>query len=499
MAGGGGGGKGSDQEECDQPDRFRTLERERGKVMTNSKRAQIGKPTIQPRGNVCSQPPNLQNWRERIRQSAQKGKEAKFTSLWHHVYDIETLREAYFGLKRKSAPGMDGETWKHYGMNLEENLQDLSGRLRRGAYKAKPVTRVYIPKGGGKERPIGIPVLEDKIVQRATVAVLNCIYEVDFKNFSYGFRLKRNPHQALDALAVAINTRKVSWVLDADIRGFFDAISHEWMMKFMEHRIADERVLRHIKKWLNAGVLEDGVKRYAEEGTPQGGSISPLLANIYLHYVLDLWVSQWRKTQATGELITVRFADDFVVGFQYRKDGQRFMKELKARLQTFNLELNESKTRLIEFGRFATENAKKWGEGKPKTFDFLGFRHICDKTAKGNFVVLRETRPDRMQRKLKDIKLELKRRMHQSTPEVGKWLRSVLRGHYQYFGVPRNNRRLSTFRHQVMRLWWRSMARRSQRQRNMYERMKRLTERWLPQPTICHPYPEERLCVIYSR
>jgi len=467
--------------------------------MVNSQRARIGKPRTQPRGKTCCQTPDLQNWRERIRQAARKDKRMRFTSLWHHVYDVGNLREAYLGLKRQAAPGVDGTGWKQYGEDLEENLQDLSERLRRGAYRARLVKRVYIPKRDGRERPIGIPVLEDKIVQRALVEVLNCIYETDFQGFSYGFRPGRSPHNALDALAVGIRTRYVNWVLDADIRGFFDSIDHVWLMKFVEHRIADRRVLRHIKKWLNAGVLEDGVRKWMQEGTPQGGSISPLLANIYLHYTFDLWADHWRNTYASGEVIIVRYADDIVAGFQYRTDGRRFKQAMGERLCKFHLELNADKTRLIEFGRYAAENAKKWGEGKPKTFDFLGFRHICDKTKNGHFIILRETIPSRMQQKLKEIKVELKRRMHHSIPEVGRWLRSVLLGHYRYYGVPRNSRRLNAFRYFVSRLWLRSLLRRSQRYRKICERMRRLADQWLPNPVIYHPYPEERLCVIYPK
>lgn len=467
--------------------------------MVNSKRAQIGKLRIQPRGSTCGQAPDLQNWQERIRQVASKDKEVRFTTLWHHVYNVGNLREAYFSLKRQAAPGVDGKTWKQYGEMLEENIQELSDKLRRGAYRAKAVKRVYIPKADGNERPIGIPALEDKIVQRTMVEVLNCIYETDFKGFSYGFRPRRSQHDALDAVAVGINTRYVSWVLDADICGFFDAIDHKWLMKFVEHRIADKRMLRHIKKWLNAGVLEDGVRKWKAEGTPQGGSISPLLANIYLHYAFDLWADHWRKTHASGEVIMVRYADDIVVGFQYRADGRRFKEAMRERLQKFELELHTEKTRLLEFGRFATENAKRRGEGKPKTFDFLGFRHICDRTTKGHFTVLRETIPERMQRKLKEVKRELRKRMHLPIPEVGRWLKSVLRGHYRYYGVPRNSRRLSAFRYYVSRLWMQSLQRRSQRYKNMREQMRRLANQWLPNPAIYHPYPEERLGVIYPR
>jgi group II intron reverse transcriptase/maturase len=419
----------------------------------------------------------------------------QFTTLWHHVYDVARLREAYLSLKRQAAPGVDGETWQHYGEDLEDNLQDLSDRLRRGAYRAKPVRRVYLPKSDGRQRPIGVPTLEDKIVQRTTSEVLSAVYEADFKGFSYGFRPGRSPHEALDALTVGIRTKRVNWVLDADIRGFFDAISHEWMVKFMEHRIADQRVVRHIKKWLNAGVLEDGVRTSVKEGTPQGGSISPLLANVYLHYVFDLWADQWRSQRARGDVVIVRFADDSVVGFEHRTDAEQFLDDLQERLRKFNLELQSTKTRLIEFGRGAADNVRRRGEGKPETFDFLGFTHACDKTRDGKFIVLRQTMRQRMRAKLKDLKTELRKRWHLPVSTVGQWLRSVLLGHYRYYGVPRNGRKLHAFRYQVFRLWLRALRRRSQRHRITPARMARLVKLWLPTPRIFHPYPEQRLGV----
>src|SRR5438876_280625 len=328
---------------------------------------------------------------ERVRQAAGKDKKLRFTALLHHIYNLETLRMAYFRLKKEAAPGMDGETWRHYGEKLEENLQDLSERLKRGAYRAKPVRRVYIPKADGRQRPLGVTALEDKIVQRAAVEVLNAIYETDFLGFSYGFRPGRSQHQALDALYTGLLTRKVNWVLDLDIKGFFDGISHEWLVKFLEHRIADRRVVRLIQKWLNAGVLEDGRRTRSEEGTPQGGSISPLLANVYLHYAFDLWAQRWRKTQASGAVIVVRYADDFIVGFQEKSDAERFWVELAERFRKFRLELHPEKTRLLEFGPYAAENRTKRGLGKPETFDFLGFTHICGKKRSGRFTVVRQT------------------------------------------------------------------------------------------------------------
>src|SRR6059036_2872271 len=434
---------------------------------------------------------------ERVRQAAERDKKVRFTALLHHVYNIEHLRVAYHALKRDAAPGIDGETWEHYGQALEANLADLSGRLKRRAYRAKPVKRTYIPKADGRQRPLGIPTLEDKLVQRTTVEVLNAIYETDFLGFSYGFRPGRSPHHALDALYAGLLTRKVNWVLDADIRGCYEAIDHGWLVKFVEHRIADRRVVRLIQKWLNAGVLEDGKRMRAEEGTPQGGSASPLLANIYLHYAFDLWVQSWRQKHAHGDVIVVRFADDIVAGFQSKSDAERFWAELIERLRKFRLELHPEKTRLLEFGPFAAENRRRGGQGKPETFNFLGFAHICGKKrSNGRFTVVRQTIRKRLQAKLSEVKAELRRRMHDPVPEVGKWLRSVVGGHIRYFGVPMNGPALRTFRYQVGRLWWRAMSRRSQNGRVLWDRMRRLINRWLPLARLCHPYPLRRLGVI---
>lgn len=433
---------------------------------------------------------------DRVRQAACRDKGLKFTSLWHHVYNVGRLREAYLALKRNAAAGVDGQTWEAYGQELESNLQNLSDRLTAGTYRAKPVKRVYIPKADGRQRPIGIPVLEDKIVQRAAVAVLNAIYETDFLGFSYGFRPGRSAHRALDALAVGIQTKKVSWLLDADIKSFFDTLSHEWLTKFIEHRIADPRVVRHIQKWLNAGVMENGKRMDQEEGTPQGGSISPLLANIYLHYVFDLWADQWRKTQARGDVIIVRYADDFVVGFQHESDARRFLEELRERFRQFNLELHADKTRVIEFGRFATERRNRRGQGKPPTFNFLGFTHSCSKTRQGRFVVLRQTMSRRMRAKLHQVKEELAHRIHAGIETTGRWLRSVLRGFAQYHAIPRNLRAVHCFRHWVSRHWRDALRRRSQKGAVIWTRMARLIEHWLPVPRILHPYPEVRLTLM---
>ena len=434
---------------------------------------------------------------ERVRQAARRDRKLRFTALLHHVYNPEMLREAYFRLKREAAPGVDRVTWRQYGEALEDNLQNLSERLKRGAYRAKPVRRVFIPKADGRQRPLGVTALEDKLVQRATVEVLNAIYETDFLGFSYGFRPGRSQHDALDALYTGLLTRKVNWVLDADIRGYFDAIDHGWLVKFVEHRIADRRVVRLIQKWLNAGVLEDGTRTRSEQGTPQGGSASPLLANIYLHYVFDLWVQRWRRTQARGDVIVVRYADDIVVGFQYKSDAERFRAELAERFSKFALELHPDKTHLIEYGPFAASNRRRRGQGKPETFDFLGFTHICgNKRSNGRFTVLRQTMRKRLQAKLKQVKTELRRRLHDPVPEVGRWLRSVVGGHIRYYGVPMNSRALSAFRFHVAWLWYRSLRRRSQKSRLTWERMRRLIDRWLPPDRICHPYPLRRLGVI---
>jgi group II intron reverse transcriptase/maturase len=439
----------------------------------------------------------MQQALERVRQAAKQDRKMRFTALLHHVYHPDTLREAYYGLKREAAPGLDGVTWQDYGGNLEANLQDLSGRLKRGAYRARPTRRAYIDKADGRKRPLGVMALQDKIVQRATVEVLNAIYEVDFLGFSYGFRPGRSPHKALDALYVAQLTRKVNWVLDADICGFFDAIDRNWLVKFIEHRIGDRRIVRLIQKWLNAGVLEEGKRICSETGTVQGGSISPLLANVYLHYVFDLWVQRWRNTQARGEVIVVRYADDFIVGFQHKEEAERFMEDLRQRFAKFGLELHSEKTRLIEFGPWAAENRRRKGQGKPKTFQFLGFTHICGrKRSNGYFTVCRQSMRKRLQAKLAEVKAELRRRMCRPVPEVGHWLSTVLTGHYRYYGVPMNARALWLFRDRLGWLWRRSLSRRSQRGRMPWQRMARLIDRYLPNPRIYHDYPLRRLGVI---
>jgi RNA-directed DNA polymerase len=434
-----------------------------------------------------------------VREVARRERRTRFTALLHHV-TTELLRDSYYALRREAAPGVDGVTWAEYETDLDEKLADLHGRIHRGTYRAQPSKRAYIPKVDGRRRPLGIAALEDKIVQQAVVTVLNQIYEEDFLGFSYGFRPGRSPHHALDALWVGIMRKKVNWILDADIRGFFDNLSHEWMVKFIEHRVADRRILRLIRKWLRAGVSEEGQWSKTEVGTPQGSVASPLLANIYLHYVFDLWGRHWRKHHATGDMIVVRYADDIVVGFEHRTDAERFVQEWKARLQKFGLELHPDKTRLIEFGRYAAEHRKQRGEGKPEVFNFLGFTHICGKTRKtGSFIVKRKTIQKRLSAKLRELKQELRWRWHQPVADVGQWLRSVVRGHFNYHAVPGNMASLNTFRAQVIWRWYRALRRRSQRDRMTWVRFWPLVDRWIPSAKILHPHPNLRFDARHLR
>jgi RNA-directed DNA polymerase len=428
---------------------------------------------------------------DRVRRKARTDKEQRFTALLHHV-DVDRLREAYRALNPRAATGVDDVTWEDYGRGLEGNLRDLHRRAQGGSYRARPTRRAYIPKPDGRKRPLGIAALEDKILQRAVVEVLNGIYETDFLGFSYGFRPGRSAHDALDALAFGIDRKKVSWVLDADIRDFFGQIDHDWLMRFLEHRIADPRVLRLIAKWLAAGVIEDGIRSRTERGTAQGASASPLLANVYLHYVFDLWAHQWRGRHAHGEIIIVRYADDYLVGFEHERDARRFLADLRGRLAKFGLELEPSKTRLIQFGRFAARDRARRGLGKPETFDFLGFTHCCARTKNGRFMLKRITIAKRMRAKLREVKDELNRRRHHAIPEQGRWLASVLRGHYAYYAVPGNSDRINRFYNEVTRHWLRALRRRSQRHRLPWTRMRRLSARWLPPPKRMHPFPNAR-------
>jgi RNA-directed DNA polymerase len=431
---------------------------------------------------------------DRVREVAVEGKGVRFTALLHHV-NVARLRVAYWAIRPKAAAGVDGVTWAEYGRGLEERLQDLQVRVQAGRYRAKPSRRVYIPKADGGSRPLGIASLEDKIVQRAVVEVLNAIYEVDFRGFSYGFRPGRGPHDALDAVSVGLSARRVNWVLDADIREFFTRLDHVWLREFLRHRIADERLLRLIGKWLSVGVVEDGTWTESEAGSPQGASVSPLLANVYLHYVFDLWADWWRRTQASGDVVIVRFADDIIVGFEHEQEARAFLDGLRGRLAKFGLELHPDKTRLIEFGRHADWKRRRRGQGKPETFDFLGFTHLCARSRRGRFWVKRITIAKRMRAKLRQVKTDLMRRRHDPVLDQARWLRAVVAGHTGFYGVPGNYDAVNEFRTQVTRHWYRALRRRSQKTRLTWARMNLIAKRWLPPATICHPFPNQRLIV----
>jgi len=435
---------------------------------------------------------------ERVRQAARQRKKERFTALLHHV-NVDTLRTAFYALKRNAAPGVDGLTWTDYEAGLEPRLTDLHSRVHRGAYRPQPSRRTYIPKADGRQRPLAIAALEDKIVQGAVAMVLNAIYEEDFLGFSYGFRPGRGQHDALDALVVGITSTKVNWILDADIRSFFDTVSQKCLIAFLEHRIGDPRITRVIQKWLRAGVLEDGAVTVSEMGTGQGSVISPLLANIYLHYVIDLWANRWRRREATGDMIIVRYADDIVVGFEHEADAHRFLDAMRMRLEEFALSLQPEKTRLIEFGRHAADRRAQRGLGKPETFNFLGFTVICGKSRRGDFQLKRKTRRDRMRAKLLEVKEQLRRRMHRPIPEQGQWLRQVVGGFFNYHAVPTNGRALSAFRYHVTLLWRRTLRRRSQKDRLSWDRITRLANDWLPMPRILHPWPDKRFAVRHPR
>lgn len=428
---------------------------------------------------------------EGVREAARRNRRAKFTALLHHITPA-LLEESYQALNRTAAVGVDGVTWREYGEGLAARLSELHRKVHTGAYRTQPSRRSYIPKADGKRRPLGIAALEDKIVQQAVVIVLNAIYEVDFLGFSYGFRTGRGQHDALDALWVGLTRRQVGWVLDADIKAYFDSIDHDWMMRFLAHRIADPRLLRLIHKWLKAGVIEDGHRIEAERGTPQGAVISPLLANIYLHYVHDLWAHQWRRREARGDVILVRYADDSVVGFQHEAEAKGFLEALKTRLAQFGLELHPEKTRLIEFGRTAEINRRKRGLSRPETFDFLGFTHCCSRTRRGAFTILRLTIKKRMRATLATLRETLYRRRHEPVVEVGRWLHRVVRGYFNYHAVPGNLTRLEGFRAEVTRAWRQALLRRSQKRRLPWERFRRLVKQFIPSVRRVHPYPTER-------
>jgi group II intron reverse transcriptase/maturase len=428
---------------------------------------------------------------QRIGNKAKEQPEEQLTNLLSHI-KVPLLAEAYRRLQKRAATGVDGVTWEQYGERLDERLLDLQDRIHRGSYHPQPVRRVHIPKGMGDTRPIGIPALEDKVVQQAVRMVLEPIYEAMFVGFSYGFRPQRSAHDALDAVAEAIR-RKVNWVLDADIRSFFDTIDHGWMQRFLEHRIGDKRMVRLLMKWMHAGVMENGKLHEVEEGTPQGGIISPLLANVYLHYVFDLWALQWRKRHASGEVYVVRYADDLWLGFQREQDARAMHAALATRLVEFGLELHADKTRVLQFGRFAREDRERQGLRKPATFEFLGFTHIAGVNRQGGFVLKRRTSRRKRRAKLAAIKEEAEFRRHWDVKEQYDWLASVLRGHYRYYAVPTNYRALWSFCRAVANIWYRSLQRRSQRAGWNVAQLVRFEARFpLPQPQILHPWPTER-------
>jgi RNA-directed DNA polymerase len=460
-----------------------------GRTLTKENAEQPNSNRTPSRENGCS-------GLDRVRQAARGNEQLKFTALLHHI-NIDLLRRSYYGLKRQAAPGVDGVVWQDYGKGLEERLADLHGRIHRRAYRAKPSLRKWIPKGdGSQQRPLGIAALEDKIVQAAAVQVLNQIWEEDFTEFSFGFRAGRGQHQALDALCTGIIAKKVNYILDLDIRSFFDRVQHDHLERFIRHRIGDHRLVHLILKWVKAGVMEDGKWFETEAGTPQGAVISPVLANLYLHYVLDLWVRAWRKKVARGDVTVVRYADDAVLGFQYREEAERFLADLRERLRKFELELHPEKTRLIEFGRYAAERRAERGEGKPETFNFLGFTHICGKNhSTGNFMVYRKTMGKRMAAKLKELRQKLREDLHAPTRDTVKWLQSVVRGYFQYHAVPRNERRMKAFRHEVLRMWWWQLRRRSQRTRWGWNKFMEKLGSQLPEVETLHPYPEVRFAL----
>jgi RNA-directed DNA polymerase len=435
---------------------------------------------------------------ERIRQAARRNRKEKFTALMHHI-SVDLLETAFLELRKAAAPGIDGVTWQDYEADLEGNLADLHDRVQSGTYRATPSRRVYIPKPDGGRRPLAVAALEDKIVQRAAVAVLNAIYEEDFLGFSYGFRPGRGAHDALDALSTAIDRAKVNFIVDADIAKFFDTVSQDWLIRFLEHRIGDKRIIRLIRKWLKAGVLEEGEIRTAEEGTGQGSAISPLLANVYLHYGFDLWAERYRRREAEGDMVIVRYADDTIVGFEHEADARRFLEAMRERLAAFALKLHPDKTRLIEFGRRAAAARKSRGLGKPETFNFLGFTFICGNSRNGGFLLKRKSRGDRMQAKLKEIKAGLKARMHEPVKRQGLWLRQVVQGWFNYHAVPTNFRALCAFHHHVKDQWRRTLRRRSQKDDMTWTRIAALAQEWLPTPRIRHPWPSQRFAVRHPR
>jgi RNA-directed DNA polymerase len=464
--------------------------------------AESAEPRTETKGNADQQSTRRAQDREsvsqaleRVRIAARQRRKEKFTSLLHHV-NPAMLRMAFHAIKRDAAPGIDGMTWETYEQDLDHRIEELHTRVHTGVYRAQPSRRSYIPKEDGSKRPLAVAA---KIVQRAVAAVLGAIYEEEFLGFSYGFRPGRSQHDALDALIVGISTKKVNFILDADIRSFFTEVSQEWVVRFLEHRVGDRRIIRLVQKWLRAGILEDGVVTIEEKGTGQGSVISPLLANIYLHYVFDLWAERWRRREAAGDMIMVRYADDIIVGFPHETDAKRFWESMRVRLQEFSLSLHPDKTRLIEFGRFAAQNRERRGLGKPETFKFLGFVLICERSRRGDFQIWRKSRRDRMRAKLREVKEGLRRRRHWPVPEVGAWLARVVAGYFAYHAVPTNSRAIAAFRYHVVILWYRELRRRSQRARLVWERMADLADQFLPKPRVLHPWPSVRFAVRHPR
>jgi len=400
----------------------------------------------------------------RISEKARKEPELVFTSLYHHISDVDNLRACYESLDAKKAPGVDGVTKAEYGRNLEENLRNLSAQLKRMGYRPGPKRRSYIPKeGNAKGRPLGVSNLEDKIVEAVVKRTLEPIYEAVFEDSSYGYRPGRNQHTCLDALGRTIQQKRISHIVEADLRSFFDKVNHMWMIKFLRHRIGDERVIRLIIRMLKSGMMEDGLVHATEEGTPQGSILSPLLSNVYLHYVLDLWFSHRVRKQCRGQAYYFRFADDFVACFQYKSDATNFLQKLDERVQEFALKLAEDKTRCIEFGRFARENARKRGE-KPKEFTFLGFTHYCGKTEKGYFKVKRRTSRKKLGQSLR--KFTEWARKARSVLRKGEMLRQArtrVNGYLNYYAITDNSDRCSYYVHCLERILFKWLNRKSQR------------------------------------
>lgn len=440
------------------------------------------------------------NGLDRVRQRAEADKTIRFSNLFS-LLKVDLLRESFYELKRKAAPGLDGVTWYEYERTLEDKLPELERELHVGSYRAIPAKRGYITKDDGRQRPLGIQAVEDKVVQQACVTILNAVYEPIFSGFSYGSRPGRSQHDALDALHEGIIRRKINWILDCDIEGFFDNLSHEHLLGFLEERVADKRMLRLIRKWLRVGWVEDGKRHAGTIGTPQGSVISPLLANIFLNTVMDKWVSKWRSAEAKGDVINVRYVDDAVFGFQYESEGRAFLEALREQVEAYGLKLHPTKTRLVEFGRFAASNRRDHGQGKPETFDFLGFTHICGIQRNGKFCIRRITIRKRLRRKLKEVKAELIKHMHHPLEEIGAWLASVIRGFTNYHAIPGNMKAPREFYTQISRMWLWVIRRRSQKARCRWtwERFLRLQCRWLPRPRVVHPYPSIRFDAKYSR